>query len=81
MLLVRREHRHADPTKDGKKLRQGLWRGRDACPDGGNQGHILFTADFGVNVSLLEGRYHALLDPRAAAKTTGIDDVGHAAAR
>ena len=55
MLLVRREHRHADPAEDGEELRQGLRRRRDAGADGGHQGHVLFTADFGIDVGVLRG--------------------------
>ena len=54
MLLVRREHRHADPAKDGEELRQGLRRRGGASPDRCHEGHILFTADLGIDVGVFE---------------------------
>ena|SRR5215213_6143839 len=80
MLLVRREYRHTGPAKDGEELRKSLRRRGDAGPDGGHQGHILFTTNLGIDVSVRESSRHALLHAGAATVTAGIDDVGHAAA-
>src|SRR5687768_1137446 len=63
VLLIGREHRYPRPPQDRQELRESLRRRRDTRANRGDEGHVLFTTDLGIDLSVVERRHHALLDP------------------